>query len=359
MTPYLIVFAILSIFAFSDAINVRWKQRLCLLLFSGIILIAFAGLRIDTPDWISYKIGFEEVLENGLNYSKLEVSSLFEPLYNGLVYLTTIFTSDPTIIFLVVAAVAVTLNLTFYKKYSSYFLVVVLLYFVHTFLMRETIQIRAGIAAGIALWALPYALERRFWKFTLLTVLAMGFHLASITVFVIYLAYKLNWSRRTWAIIVGASFVIGIVFPFGKLLSVLPTGGVFDRILVYSWMVGEENAGGVLTNPTIIKQLFFGTIGLIYWDTLKVNFPNFKLLFIPMLCSVCWLMVWNDFAIVAARMGTFLSITEVLVVPILFYIVKPNSKIFIYFAIILYALAILILNFAVKNIMPYQSIFSQ
>lgn len=342
-----------------DVINIRREQRLWFLFISGIILVVFAGFRYNSPDWMPYKVAFDEISRVGFDYSKFEYSSFFEPLYNFVVYVITLFTVDPIYLFFIVASIAVCLNLSFYQRYSKYFLLAVLLYFVHTYLLRETMQIRAGVAAGIVLWSYKYAFERKFWKFLLLIVIAMGFHVASGVALLLYVIYGLNWSNKTWIKILTVCFIIGIIFPFGKLLNSLPGGGVFDRILVYSWMVEQKSSAGILTNPTIVKQLFFCIIGLKYWDVLQEKMPYFKMLFIPVLLSACWLMVWNDFAIIAGRMGTFFSITEVMVVPMLMYLVTQKTRIIIGLFIILYSLLTLSLNVMVENIQPYQFILTR
>lgn len=337
--------------------NVRRRQQLLLLIIGSTLLVLFAGLRYDSPDWMAYKAGFEEISQIGYNYADLEESSFFEPLYNLVVYLVTLFTAQPMFLFLTIAAIAVTLNSRFYSQYSEYFLLALLLYFVHTFLMRETMQIRAGVAAGIVLWALPYVERHKPWRFIGVVALAMGFHLASGVFLLVYPVYKWNWSVKVWKWVVSVCLAIGIVLPFGKLLTMLPGGGVFERIMTYSWMV-DQGPSGVLTNPTIIKQLFIVFICLKYWDVLAERAPHFRLLVTPLLISVCWLMVWNDFAIVAGRMGTFFSITEVLVYPMLMYLVTPRSRTVMGMLVIFFALSTLSLNLWVENVKPYNLIFT-
>ncbi len=305
-----------------------------------------------------YKEGFEEVAHVGLDYTRLNIAQFFEPLYNLTVYIITFCTTQPVFLFLIIAAIAVILNSRFYAKYSEFFLLSLLLYFVHTFLMRETMQIRAGVAAGIVLWSLPFVTQQKPFKFLLLILCAMGFHLASGAFALIYPIYQWNLKNQVWKWLIGICLVIGILFPFGKLLTMLPGGALFQRIKNYSWMV-EQGAPGILTNPTIIKQLFFSFICLKYWKTLDERVPYFRLLVTPLLVSVCWLVVWNDFAIIAGRIGTFFSITEVLVVPMLLYLVTPRSRPVMGLLLVLYALSTLSLNLAVGNVARYQFLLTQ
>lgn len=355
MIPYLTVFCLVAIIAFADVIRIKHSQRLLLLLFASVLLSLFAGLRYDLPDYMPYWEGFKEVSRSGLVYSDLDIAAFFEPGYNLLAWIISRILDHPVALFVIVASLAVGLNLAFYKRYSHYFLIAVLLYFSHTFLMRETMQIRAGVAAAIVLWSLPYVEKHKPWRFIAIVVLAMGFHLASGVFLLVYLVYHWNWTAKTWKWIVAICLIMGLALPFGKLLTMLPSGGIFGRILAYSWMV-EQGPSGVLTNPTIIKQLFIVIICLKYWDILIERAPHFRLLVTPLLISVCWLMVWNDFAIVAGRMGTFFSVTEVLVYPMLMYLVTPRSRPVMGILLVLFALSTLSLNLWVGNIMPYHFI---
>ena len=358
MAPYYVIFSLLALFALSDSIRVRRDQRGVLLVVAAVVLIAFAGLRYESPDWSNYKNGFEEMSVVGFDYARFEYSQYFEPLYNLTVYGLALTTGHYVWLFLVVAAVAVSLNLSFYKRYSPYFLLAALLYFVHTYLGRETMQIRAGVAAGLCLWSLRFVDERKPWKFVLMVAAAMGFHLASVVFLLVYPVNKFDFSRKTWSYLVGGCFAVGMVFPFGKMLSLLPTGGVFERVQAYSYML-EQQASGILNNPTTLKQLFIVVVCLCFWNTLKANTPHFKLLVVPMAMSVCWLMVWNDFPIVAARMATFFSVTEVLVYPMLLNLVSDRSKPIVAMVLILFAFSTLFLNLATEKVLPYQFLLSQ
>jgi len=342
MATYFIVFLLLSFFALADAFNVCRKQRMWMLLCCFVVLTLMAGLRYDSPDYDNYWRGFRDVERSGLDYSRLVDAKLFEYGYNLLVWIVTLLSGSPVTLFVVVAAAAVGLNLSSYRRYSEYFLVAVMLYFVHTFLLRETMQIRAGVAAGICLWSLRWVEERRPWRFAAAMAAAMSFHLASVAFAAVYYFCRRGWDRRVWVWLVAASLVIAYVMPLGRFLSHLPFGGIVGRISVYSWMIDQST--GVLTNPTIAKQRLFVAVGVGYWNTLSEKAPHFRLLFIPLVMSLCWLLVWNDFSIIAARIATFFSITEVLVVPSFLYLFTPRSRPVAVVVIVLFAFATLCLN---------------
>ena len=70
-------------------------------------------------------------------------------------------------------------------------------------------------------------------------------------------------------------------------------------------------------------------------------------------------MVWNDFAIMAGRMATFLSVTEVLIIPQSLLLVKRSSQPIVASVLISLAFMILYLNgnyymSDVPGLLPYR-----
>ncbi|MDE6460526.1 MAG: EpsG family protein [Paramuribaculum sp.] len=329
MTPYYCIFSILALASLSEVINVNKKGRIVILFLLFIALVIFAGCRyqIGAQDFEEYTKSYADVVKNGINYGKYTTSaSLFEPGFICLYYLCSLFSSSPVWAMLIVALVAVGINVSCYKEYSpKFFLFATLFYFIHTYILRDMSLIRSGIAAAIVLYSLRYVGQRKLKWFLLTIIIAMSFHLASIIFIIVYPFYAMNLSKRSMIRMVIVSLLISYVFSAGMLLNALPKVGIFSRVSNYSWMIGSSKLG-VLTNPTVLKQLFFVVISLVYYDRIKEHCPNFRLLLVPYLLSVCWLMVWNDFAIVAARMATFLSVTEVIIIPTTLILFKKHSR---------------------------------
>lgn len=356
MLPYYIVFFLLALFAFWDTISIKVHQRTWALLFLSLILVLFATFRgnIGFQDYDEYAYSYADIVHNGLwseNYSSS--AAIFEPGFVLIYYLCSLITPNPIFGFWVISLIAVSLNLLCYKQYSKYFLIALILYFVHTFVLREMMQIRAGVAAAVCLYSIRYIEERRIGAFMCSILMAISFHLASIIFIFAYWVYVLDWSKRTWMWIVGICLTIGLVMPLGKLLSMTPLGGIGERIAVYTWMIGSSS--GIFTNPTILKQLFIVILCFSYWETLNDKVPHFKILSFCLMMSLCWLLLWNDFPIISGRLGTFFSITEVMVIPSFLYIVTPRSRSLVFLIITLYAFLILWLNIRVGNFVLYNS----
>ncbi len=345
-----------------DALEVRKRQRVVVLFLVGVILTVFAGWRYQpgAQDFEEYCRSYLDIVENGLNKTQYSSSAgIFEPGFVFTFYVCSFISESPHWGLLVIAALAVGINLSCYRAYSpGFFLFATLFYFIHTYILRDMSLIRSGVAAAIMLYALRYVERRQVWRFLGMGLVAMSFHLASVIFLVVYPFYRLNWSRKTWTVVVICSLVIAYVMPFGRLLSSLPAVGVLSRVANYTWMIGGQSLG-VLTNPTVLKQLFFVSLSLMYYETLSTKIPHFKVLLVPYVMSVCWLMVWNDFPIVSGRMATFLSVTEVLIMPLPLALVNRRSRLLMGGLLVLLAGLILYMNgnyylSDVPGLLPYR-----
>lgn len=334
-----IVFCIIAICALFDVISTPKKIKDIALFIIAIILILFSGFREGMADLQNYKDAFLAIKNPSISYD----GDYFEPLFKSISYFISFFTSNTTIYLLTIATISVGLTLSFYRKNSQFYITATLLYFVHAFLYRDCMQIRAGIAAAILLYSLKYIKEKKLGKFGSVILIAGGFHLASLPFCILYFVYHINLEKKIWYYIIAGSLIIGLFFPLGFIVSFLSPDSIFKKAVGYMWMLGKENVF-ILSNPTIIKQLFFVLVGLLFFDKISRHIPNFRLYLTSLLISVCWLMAFNDFSIIAARIATFFSIVEVLIVPYLLYFVVPRDRIWIQMIIIAYAFTTLYLN---------------
>lgn len=345
MAPYFIIFAILSMFAFSDLINVRKEQRFLMLLITSVILIIFAGLRYGDHDYLPYQLIFEESQSwnfeagNDVGYSLL--NSVLSLIWN-----------DPLIVFITVATISVSLNIKSYGDYGKYVFIAILFYFVHNYALKEMIQIRSGLACAIGLYNVRNLSKGRYGKFWLLQFIAMTIHLGSVMFLIAWVLKQFNFSRKTWIYIFVTCFVIGMIYPFGAIIKSLPGIEILARVQTYSQWGEYAESIGILTNMATIKQLFISILILVFYDSFNAKIKYFDLLAFMYFASTCWLMVWNDFAIVGARLATFLSIGEPIIMSSIIILVTPNSRKIVLILFILMALLFLLTNMNGK-ILPY------
>lgn len=332
-------------FAFSDLINVRKEQRFLMLLITSVILIIFAGLRYGDHDYLPYQLIFEESQSwnfeagNDVGYSLL--NSVLSLIWN-----------DPLIVFITVATISVSLNIKSYGDYGKYVFIAILFYFVHNYALKEMIQIRAGLACAIGLYNVRNLTKGRYGKFWLLQFVAMTIHLGSVMFLIAWALKQFNFSRKTWIYIFVTCFVIGMIYPFGAIIKSLPSIEILARVQTYSQWGEYAESIGILTNMATIKQLFISILILVFYDSFNAKIKYFDSLAFMYFASTCWLMVWNDFAIVGARLATFLSIGEPIIMSSIIILVTPNSRKIVLILFILMALLFLLTNMNGK-ILPY------
>ncbi len=352
MLPYYLIFGLLALLAFSDAFTVNPRQRQLLFLFAGLVLALFAGMRSDVfPDYEAYALYFDE-LSSG-NESTLVAT---EPGFILINKVIGFFTGNSVWLFMFMAVTAVAINLKSFKDYTPFFFIPVLVYFSHTYLGRELMQIRAGVAAAMCLFALRYIMRNQFWRFLLIVLVAASVHLASLAFIVAYPVVKMNMGRKTWALILTMCTLIGIVSPLGALLRQLPFVDAISRLQDYTASDTYGGSLGVLTNPTFLKQLFISSIGLVFYDKLSAKVPYFRTFLICYLIATCWLVLWNDFGILAARVATFFSISEGLLLASFMYLVSRESRPIYVTLVIALAFMMLYLNLSDPHFPPYQSV---
>lgn len=351
---------VLVLFAFTDLLPVKREQKLIMFLVSYIILVLFAGLRYfpNQQDFGEYSGTFTGMVKSpSFDY-------IFEPGYVLLMWLVSCFTDSYAVFFMIVASIAVGLNFAAIKRYMPrYLFLAILFYFVHTFIMREMGAIRAGLAAGICAYGgLQYVKQRRFLPYCLVTLFAMCFHLSAVAFFLVYPIYRCNWSPRTMLYLIILCIVIGTVMPIGKLMASLPMTASISRLAGYAKDLSSSL--GIWTNPTTLKQLVFSIAGLLFYKRIECEVPWFRIILVPYVISVCWLMLWNDFPIIAGRMAMFYSITEIFLVPCFLCIFTPLSRPIVLGILVLLAFAILYLNGITfltpeSGYFPYRTIFVQ
>ncbi len=330
MTPYYAIFLFLSLLALFDGFDVKRSQRLVLLFVSGCVLTLFAALRPPTfADYAPYKIYFESLrqgfTDGGVNH---------EPGFWLLNRVVGFFTGEYLVFFVVLAGLSVGIMLKSYKDYTPYFLIPVLVFFSHAYIGREMTQVRAGLAAALCLYSMRYIIAGRFWRFALWAAVAASMHLGAVVFFVVYPVARSRMGRKTMFVVLGISLAVGLAYPLGALFRTIPIVDFLARAQSYADS-GYDEALGVFTNPTVLKQLLICTTGLLFYNRLIDKVWGFRVFLVSYFIATCWLILWNDFAIMAGRVATFFSVTEgILLASYLFLIERRSRVIYVVFVIV-------------------------
>ncbi|EKM0148755.1 EpsG family protein [Cronobacter dublinensis] len=338
-----VVFIIIVPLCFAQTLtnNNYVYTRFNLVLFF-IVLSVLAGLRISSPDYENYFTYFN-LLSAGGDFKEINIVAP-DPVFAYINYGLSYLWKDPVILFMTFSILSVGLNLKCFKDYSPYFFLCILLYVSHTYVAREMMQIRAGLSCAICLYSIRYILQRKILIFALLILLASSIHLGAIIFSCSYFIGNLNLSKKNIILILLASFCIAVIFPLGAVIKSLPNIDALSRVQYYSNSIYGMSSG-VFNNLVIIKGLVIIALMLSYHEELCKCSKYYLVSFNLYVFSVVWYLLWNDFEIVAARIATFFSITEVLLLSYIPLLAKNKiNKILCTIGIVLIAAIIFSLN---------------
>lgn len=350
MTPYYVLIGAISVLCSLNLFSLRTKEgRLFLYILIVFVLIIFAGFRSDDPDYWNYSASFEEICRN-------HRPRIADPGFNLLLQVIATFSHAPVFMFFSVAAIAVSLNAISIYRYTPYFFAAILLYFGHNFCLKEMIQIRVGLASAICIFSFYYLMNRRMKTFWVLLFCAVTVHLTTIVFLLAYLTQK-YLSRKQLLYFVGGSLAIGLLFPFGAILKTyMGINPRLDSYIAYG-SDGYAQSMGILNNLNAMKCLIIFAFLYYFYDSLNSKNRYFRLLFSSYSAGLCWLLLFNDFAIIGARMSNVLLSVEPILLTYPFGIFKQGSKWIYLVSLIALAIIMFNMNIAPSKVTPYHFYF--
>ncbi|AXG18937.1 TPA: EpsG family protein [Escherichia coli] len=293
-----------------------------MLLFIALFMAGIAGFRIDSPDYENYYLYFN-MLSKGIDYRQINIVAP-DPAFALLNICLSRLSTNPLILFLFFGITSVLINAFCFKKYVKYFMISMLFYLVHTYVARELMQIRAGLACALCLFSLRYIVNKCPWRFLITIILASSFHLGAVVFLIAYPLGQYKFNSKKVAIAIICALIISSIFPLGAFFKSLPSYAFLNRIQYYNDTEYGQSSS-LFTNVVIIKELLIIIVCLAYRRVLE-NIPYFNVSFNTYVVSLIWLILWNDFSIVASRIATFYSIGEVLLMAMLPFITKSGGS---------------------------------
>ncbi|MCM1137471.1 MAG: EpsG family protein [Duncaniella sp.] len=336
---------------FAVVFNKANTNNLFIIIICGIVLIIFAGFRYEDADWWAYVEMFKDAITG-------KQSELNDSGFMTILSIIGKICKSPAFMFSCVALASVSLNFKSFLKYTPYVFIAILLYFVHNFALKEMIQIRIGLASAICLYSIRYFSYNRYNHIIALWLLSMSIHITTIIFGILILSYRFKPSKVFLLYSVCFSLLLGLVFPLGEVIRNF-TGLSYrlDQYVAYGDS-GYGSAIGIFRNLNTLKTLIFFSLFYHYFNILcKIN-KFFYPLILSYTIGLCWLLCFNDFAIVGARMSNImLSVEPILLsLPLVFF----KGKKFWLYKILLILLSIIIFanNIAPNKISSYKFYFN-
>lgn len=314
-------------------------------------LSIFAGWRCNNADWINYVGIFENVIKYGLSEGSADIG------FNILVKALSLISTSNVFIFTVISFVAVSLNIISFGRYTPFLFTAILLYFVHGFVLKEMIQIRVGLASAICTYSIYYLCKNNLKVFFALWLIALSIHFSSVIFILAYFGSKFL-NKKTLLYCVLISLLIGSVYPLGSVVkSATGLDERLDSYIAYGDEVYAQSLG-IWSNLNTVKCLIVFCGLYYYFDRLAKDNKYFETLFKCYVIGLCWLICFNDFAIIGARMSNILLACEPILLTIPYSLLKRSSRWAYSLVIIILAILIFRANIAPNKVIPYSFYFS-
>jgi hypothetical protein len=225
--PYLFYFFFLLILTCYKKIKSRNQILFLLLLIAIVVFISYNG---EYSDWRAYKAYTD-------NCRCIECT-YFEPLFDLLTYVasqTIGFKLIPLVSFIMLFIVFIKIN-KFANNNLQYFILTLSIFLI--FLPLYYGALRQSISFSFVLLSLLYFYDAKYFKSIFLVILAMGFHLSAIIIYLVFLIYLLIWkityqNLKYFIIFLIISFLAGIV-----LMNIFYS----DMAIIDSFNAGTRNA---------------------------------------------------------------------------------------------------------------------
>ena len=293
---------------------------MCIFIVLTLILVAGfrKGMLGGYPDYQEYVYSYIYP-ENNLEFSFNIICSIARFIDNGNYY----------IVFLIYAILGVLIKFFALAKLSNNIYLSLAIYVSFFYPLHDLIQIRAGVATGILLFSVREFYHGCYYKFIGLVVLAACFHLSALLFFILPFFNRRSFSKSFWILLVVCSFIVSCVFNISLLnvAELLQDGRISDKIIYYQ-MAAED---GMIEKPSMFSSFmllnyFIMILLFVYADKIvlinKYFYTFFKLFLIGIIFYILFV---KSIPTMAIRCFELFSISLLILIPLLFYVIKNRS----------------------------------
>ena len=310
------------------------KTKLLVLQILCFVLAVLAGAR-DPYTWADapvYYIGFTNYTNDLFGFSFYdEPFGYSEKGFYLLGVIIKTFTNNGTTYFIVLSLISFFLLYRFLRRFCIFPLLGLSVYISRFMFARHYVQIRAGLAYLIVLFAIQYVKERNWKMYFGMVLIAYLFHRSAIIAVPLYFLGMVRFTK--WHILMGlaVAFILGAFFQ--DQLKTIVSDNASD-LEIYSYTVGKEiqEAKG-LRNPMIYYQTIillaytFGEKRLkhssIYYYTIRDGY----------FISTFILVAFSMFLGLSGRTSSLFATLEIIIIPSFVHLFRKRNKMFAYLGI--------------------------
>lgn len=289
----------------------------------SVFLCVFAFSRHETGyDYSAYSLIYDQSIHMGFNQLQIE------PLYYIANYILKI-AGIPFLGFLIAyTTLSIIPKITLIYSTSTYLMVSILVYYVNCYIMYDFGVLRQAASISLCAYACIFALNRKPWKFALLVVVAMGFHVTAIVFIPFYFLASLRLSYRLIILFALAGIVgnllISVLFT-NVYFSGLSLAFIFDKLSLYTQAAKNSDKTGLSIG-------FYSKLALIMFYIAsflknKEKTTHFgEIACISYLASLSGFFILKDYAVIASRLFVYYKLSEIVLLPDLIRLQKAKTS---------------------------------
>lgn len=316
-------------------VNVRKAKKYEFIIFFvfGILLILIAGMRLfgHGADYDNYA----DMIVNKID----PVEGASEIGFKTFIWINDFLFDSKISSFLVMFAIlGVGIKLFALLKYSKIPLLSFFLYILSYFLLHEYVQIRAGVATGFFLLAIPDLASGNFRRYLVKTIFAMLFHWSSVILIPLYFVVR-NIKLSVFYILpfIGLFiFLMGLDISSMMLNMLAPIDYFREYYLFHSGHQATINAFNLLSDSQLVLFVFIGYL-LFIRKKIKSDFNISIYKIFSVSIFLFYILAAAQLPVLAFRISEYLNVVLLFLIPAI--VAEFKDKIFISSIAVLYFMA--------------------
>lgn len=325
---YYIIFCLIVILCLLGGYNRR--LRLALLIISAIMLAylaAFRGEGVDR-DYIGYIAMYNATMPISYYLSNaLELISK-DPAFVIISSIIKYSLHDKAIyLFVTFAVLGVALKAVAIKRMSSFWLLSVLLYYSHYYLLHEMTQIRVGVACGFFLLSIPSITDKKPLRYLLYIAVAASFHYSALLFMPLYFLNSTKLNKKLYLLVL----LLPMLFMLIK-LSIHPVftllgqdNPLTQRYYIYTYLLSQSAAKHInMFNVIILFNLVLGVLFIFKWSAISLCNKYAVIIIKIHVYSIALFYLFYDLGAFAFRFMEILNVVQMISIPFVIHMFKEK-----------------------------------
>lgn len=229
-------------------------------------------------------------------------------------------------LFVIYAVLCVSTKIIGIYKLTNLLFLTLGIYISNIMILHDMTQIRAGVTSGIFLCSIPYLMRKEKVKYIFCVLLASFFHFSGLLLFIpcLYWVNKLRESKWFYWGIIPIGYLIGnTIFDIAN----FPIEPIRQKLQMYQNLQATGSAGLKdlnVFNPYIIFRIALYYILLYKAQVIEPYNKYFKCILFIEAIALFIFPAFSSLAILGYRGSELIGVVEIVLYPMLYYILRPK-----------------------------------